>query len=276
MKKTKKFIILFLLVAIVLFSMPIRPEVYSINAPGEKLTKTQISEIRSDASKESKENVKTAFTKGVFEQMGVNASFADKVNDYYKNRLYSADEICGVFKVNNTAPNTGIMLLGTGENTNSYDKMNLAIIYAKNDNVITMFGFFEWLEMPWLKSDDIIGIGTTAGSINQDEALLYVQYSTRQGQNLDATFQEGHNTEECTYIGKYTTAAFEYNLPDNITSMSAMICSEVTCSQETTITAQYFHKKFLVNLSPSISYIAGISISPERARDEYYVQCGVS
>ncbi len=275
MKKVRIVIVLLLVIVVATVTFPVSPQVYAISSPGVALDKEEISEFKNIAAQEKAEDEKTAFLENVFERFGVDASFAGKVNEFYKDRFYHADEIYGKYKGNNAEVNSDIMPLSSGSNEKYYDKMDLAIIYAKNGTRITMLGFFTWKEMPWMRSDDIISIGTPGGSINQEEALLYVQYSNRLGQDLEATFHEGYDTDECTYIGECATAAFEYNLPDNITSMSAMIGSEVTYSLETTITAQYFHKKFLGNISVSVSYGAGLSVGPERLVDEYKVQCGV-
>lgn len=276
MKKVRKIVVLILVFAIVTVTFSLTPDVYSVSTPGVTLDKSEISSLKKSAYMEPEGREKEAFVESLLEQFGVDSAFAEKVNDYYKDRFFYADEIGGIYKGDNSEINTAMASRSLGSNENHYDKMDLAIMYAKNGNIITMLGFFTWKEMPWLRSGDIIGIGTPGGSINQEEAFLYVQYSNMAGQELDATFYEGQNTDECTYIGKCATAAFEYNLPDNITSMSAMIGSEVDYSVETTITAQYFHKKFLANISPSISYVAGLSVSPMKFIDEYYVQCGVS
>lgn len=276
MKKTRKIVALIIVIAIVAVTFSSTPDVYSASTPGVVLDKTEMSSLKRNSYKETEGGEKEAFMESLLELFGVDSAFAEKVNDYYKDRFFYADEIGGIYKGDNAETNTAMASRSSGSNENHYDKMDLAVMYAKNGNTITMLGFYTWKEMPWLKSDDIIGIGTEGGSINQEEAFLYVQYTNRAGQELDATFYEGYNTDECTYIGKCATAAFEYNLPDDITAMSAMIGSEVDYSMETTITAQYFHKKFLVNLSPSISYVAGISVSPVSFVDEYYVQCGVS
>lgn len=163
-----------------------------------------------------------------------------------------------------------VSLSNNGSNTKHYEKMDLAIIWARNNNEYTILGSYEWNTVPVMRYKDIISIDLGSGSIVKNSQVAVLQYTKN-----NATYSDEYNAASSEYQGVKTACTFKINLPNSASSMSALIGYSIkTSNPDNTITSQYFHNWCPLPFGVSISYIGGISVSPQSFFTEYNLQCG--
>lgn len=213
---------------------------------------------------------KNKYLNDVFSTLGADSKFVGMMNNDLINKFVNAEEF-GYSKIMNSDSSENTTW-SYGNNTRHYDKMDLAIIWAKSGNEYTILGGCEWLDIPILQIDDIVSIDLGDGSVVDGSQILSVQYE-KDGE----LHEDAYDSDDENYQGTGTACVFEYNVPNFPDTINVLIgYSIINSSDENTISLQYFHKFFPFPASISVSHIVGISVSPESIFTEYNLQCGTA
>lgn len=222
------------------------------------------------------ESDKLRYVETVFEYMGFDKKFIGMLSDELIDEMLKAEK----FGCSTNAPNLKTQRVSaqneSGSNTRTQGDMELAILWFYYNNLYTVIAGVNWLDIPVMRSKDIISIDLGDGSIVNDSPNLLIRYTTTNGEEKEASYN--YSMDE--YCGTGTACAFEFNLPGgsiNDGEMAATISYQMKDStKENTISLQYFHKFIPFPVSISASYIVGISVSPASCVTEYNLQCGTA
>lgn len=213
---------------------------------------------------------KYKYLSNIFDNFGIDDKYVQALNNETFEKLVNSEEYgyknCSSFEITNNN------YLSIGSNTRVYDDIELNVLWGRNGNEYTLLGTFEWIDLPLMRLKDIISIDLGGGSIvtgSQYSCLMYTK------DNLDYVFE--YDSSDENYIGVQSACSFEIDIPSGADALTMLISySIVRNSTDNTITMQYFHKYLPWLLSISVSYIVGISVSPERIYTQYPLQCGTS